>query len=212
MKQIAPAADPELMLGFDTSDDAAVYRIDDNTAAVLTLDFFTPVVDDPYEFGCVAAANALSDVFAMGGKPLTALNILAFPVSLGTQVVAEVMRGGSDKVREAGAFVVGGHSIDDDEPKYGLSVFGTVHPDHIVLNSQDLDHATSAEEVVQCEYDGVEPLEMGFKNVDIIEVLNNLDTETVCVKLSDPTRAGIFLPSQQADGEDLLILQMPMAI
>lgn len=134
MKQIAPAVDPELMLGFDTSDDAAVYRIDDNTAAVLTLDFFTPVVDDPYEFGCVAAANALSDVFAMGGKPLTALNILAFPVSLGTQVVAEVMRGGSDKVREAGAFVVGGHSIDDDEPKYGLSVFGTVHPDHIVRN------------------------------------------------------------------------------
>ena len=122
------------MLGFDTSDDAAVYRIDDQTAAVLTLDFFTPVVDDPYEFGCIAAANALSDVFAMGGKPLTALNILAFPCSLGTDVVAEVMRGGSDKVREAGAFVVGGHSIDDDEPKYGLSVFGTVHPDHIVRN------------------------------------------------------------------------------
>ena len=134
MKQITPAADPELMLGFDTSDDAAVYRIDDQTAAVLTLDFFTPVVDDPYEFGCIAAANALSDVFAMGGKPLTALNILAFPCSLGTDVVAEVMRGGSDKVREAGAFVVGGHSIDDDEPKYGLSVFGTVHPDHIVRN------------------------------------------------------------------------------
>jgi len=135
MKKIAPAADPELMLGFDTSDDAAVYRIDDQTAAVLTLDFFTPVVDDPYEFGCIAAANALSDIFAMGAKPLTALNILAFPVSLGTAVVAEVMRGGSDKVREAGAFVVGGHSIDDDEPKYGLSVFGTVHPDHVVRNA-----------------------------------------------------------------------------
>jgi len=134
MRQIAPAADPELMLGFDTSDDAAVYRLDDHTAAVLTLDFFTPVVDDPYEFGAIAAANALSDVFAMGGKPLTALNILAFPCSLGTDVVAEVMRGGSDKVREAGAFVVGGHSIDDDEPKYGLSVFGTVHPDAIVRN------------------------------------------------------------------------------
>ena len=134
MKRIAPAADPALMLGFDTSDDAAVYRIDDDTAAVLTLDFFTPVVDDPYEFGAIAAANALSDVFAMGGRPLTALNILAFPCSLGTDVVAEVMRGGSDKVREAGAFVVGGHSVDDDEPKYGLSVFGTVHPDRIVRN------------------------------------------------------------------------------
>lgn len=134
MKKIAPAADPNLLLGFDTSDDAAVYRIDDDTAAVLTLDFFTPVCDDPYEFGCIAAANALSDVFAMGARPLVALNILAFPVSLGTEVVGEVMRGGADKVREAGAFVVGGHSIDDDEPKYGLAVFGTVAPDKIVRN------------------------------------------------------------------------------
>ena len=123
------------MLGFETSDDCAVYRINDETAAVLTVDFFTPVVDDPYEFGAIAAANALSDVFAMGAKPLTALNILAFPVALGTKVVGEVMRGGADKVAEAGAFVVGGHSIDDDEPKYGLSVFGTVHPDKIVRNA-----------------------------------------------------------------------------
>ena len=123
------------MLGFETSDDAAVYRIDDQTAAVLTLDFFTPVVDDPYEFGAIAAANALSDIYAMGAKPLTALNILAFPCSLGTDVVSQVLRGGADKVREAGAFVVGGHSIDDDEPKYGLSVFGTVHPDRIVRNA-----------------------------------------------------------------------------
>ena len=106
-----------MLLGFDTSDDAAVYRLNDDTAAVLTLDFFTPVVDDPYEFGAIAAANALSDVFAMGAKPLTALNILAFPCSLGTDVVANVLRGGADKVREAGAFVVGGHSIEDDEPK-----------------------------------------------------------------------------------------------
>ena len=102
---------------------------------MLTLDFFTPVVDDPYEFGAIAAANALSDVYAMGATPLTALNIVAFPVALGTELVAEVIRGGSDKVREAGAFVVGGHSIDDDEPKYGLSVFGTVHPDRIVRNA-----------------------------------------------------------------------------
>ena len=123
-----------MLLGFDTSDDAAVYRLNDDTAAVLTLDFFTPVVDDPYEFGAIAAANALSDVFAMGAKPLTALNILAVPCSLGTDVVADVLRGGADKVREAGAFVVGGHSIEDDEPKYGLSVFGTVHPDCIVRN------------------------------------------------------------------------------
>jgi selenide,water dikinase len=106
----------------------------DDLAAVLTLDFFTPVVDDPYEFGAIAACNALSDVFAMGVKPLAALNILAFPVSLGSDVVAEVMRGGSDKVREAGAFIVGGHSIDDEEPKYGLAVFGSAHPDDIIRN------------------------------------------------------------------------------
>ncbi len=123
------------MLGFETSDDCAVYKLRDDLAAVLTLDFFTPVVDDPYEFGAIAAANALSDVFAMGVKPLVALNILAFPVSLGTEVVSEVMRGGSDKVREAGAFIVGGHSIDDEEPKYGLAVFGTAHPDRIVRNA-----------------------------------------------------------------------------
>lgn len=134
MKKIAPPPDADLLLGFDTSDDAAVYRLNNDTAAVLTLDFFTPVVDDPYEFGAVAAANALSDVFAMGATPVCALNILAFPCSLGSDVVAEVLRGGADKVREAGAFTVGGHSIEDDEPKYGLSVFGTVHPDHIVRN------------------------------------------------------------------------------
>lgn len=122
------------MRGFDSSDDAAVYELSDDTAAVLTLDFFTPVVDDPYEFGAIAAANALSDVFAMGARPLTALNILAFPCSLGKDVVAEVLRGGADKVIEAGACVVGGHSIEDDEPKYGLSVFGTVHPDRLVRN------------------------------------------------------------------------------
>lgn len=132
--KIAPPMDPHLLQGFATSDDAAVYRIDDDTAAVLTLDFFTPVVDDPYEFGAVAAANALSDVFAMGATPLAALNIFAFPCSLGPDVAAEVLRGGSDKVREAGAFIVGGHTIDDDEPKYGLSVYGTVHPNRVIRN------------------------------------------------------------------------------
>lgn len=126
--------DPNLLLGFDTADDAAVWQVDKDNAAVLTLDFFTPVVDDPYEFGAVAAANALSDVFAMGGRPVTALNILAFPSCMGTEVVGDVLRGGADKVREAGAFVVGGHSIEDDEPKYGLSVFGLVHPDRMVRN------------------------------------------------------------------------------
>lgn len=134
MKNITPKPDKNLLSGFDTSDDAAVYRLNDYTAAVLTLDFFTPVVDDPYEFGAIAAANALSDIYAMGARPISALNILAFPRSMGTEVVARVLQGGADKVSEAEAFVVGGHSIEDNEPKYGLSVFGTVHPDHIIFN------------------------------------------------------------------------------
>jgi selenide,water dikinase len=122
------------MLGFETSDDSAVYRLDDNTAALLTVDFFTPIVDDPYDFGRITAANALSDIYAMGGRPLTAMNLLAFPCSLGPDVVGEVVRGGAEKVAEAGAVTVGGHTIDDAEPKYGLSVFGVVHPDRVVRN------------------------------------------------------------------------------
>jgi selenide, water dikinase len=124
----------KLLLGFDTADDAAIYQINEEVAAVLTLDFFTPVVDDPYDFGCVAAANALSDVFAMGGKVQVAMNILAFPKSVGTEVVGEVLRGGADKVKEAGGVICGGHTIEDDEPKYGLSVFGTVNPKQVVKN------------------------------------------------------------------------------
>lgn len=126
--------DGRLLLDFDTSDDAAIYKVSDDVAAVLTLDFFTPVVDDPYTFGCIAAANALSDVFAMGGEVKVAMNILAFPKNLGNDVVGEVLKGGSDKVKEAGGVICGGHTIEDDEPKYGLSVFGTVHPDKIVKN------------------------------------------------------------------------------
>lgn len=122
------------MLGFETSDDAAVWELNDTTAAVLTVDFFTPVVDDPYEFGRVAGANALSDVFAMGAKPHVALNLLALDSELGPQVAGEILRGGADAAHAAGAFVAGGHTIDDDEPKYGLCVFGTVDPERIVRN------------------------------------------------------------------------------
>jgi selenide,water dikinase len=122
------------MVGFETSDDAAVYRLDDDTALLLTVDFFTPIVDDPYDFGRITAANALSDVYAMGGRPLTAMNMVAFPCSLGPEVVAEVLRGGGDVCREAGAIVVGGHTIDDAEPKFGLSVLGIVAPDRVVRN------------------------------------------------------------------------------
>lgn len=122
------------MVGFETADDAAVYRMSDDTALLLTVDFFTPIVDDPYDFGRITAANALSDIYAMGGRPLTAMNLLAFPCSLGSDVIAEVLRGGADVTREAGAVVVGGHTIDDKEPKFGLSVMGVVHPDSVVRN------------------------------------------------------------------------------
>lgn len=128
--------DPNLLVGLDTSDDAGVYRLNDELAIVQTVDFFTPIVDDPYSFGQIAAANALSDIYAMGGKPLTVLNIVAFPIrTLDKQVLADILRGASDKVKEAGATLVGGHSIDDNEPKFGLAVTGLVHPQKVRTNA-----------------------------------------------------------------------------
>jgi selenide,water dikinase len=136
VRGLPPATAPELMVGSATGDDAAVWRISDDLALVQTVDFFTPVVDDPYDFGRIAAANALSDVYAMGGRPLTALNLVAWPLErLGPDALGEVLRGGMDVVRAAGAEVVGGHSIDDPEPKYGLAVTGAVHPDAVVTNA-----------------------------------------------------------------------------
>ncbi len=123
-------------MGAETCDDAGVYRLNDETALIQTLDFFTPIVDDPFSFGQIAAANALSDVYAMGGRPLLAMNILACPVkTMDISVFREVIRGGLDKVQEAGALLVGGHSIEDTELKYGLSVTGVVHPDQVLLNA-----------------------------------------------------------------------------
>ncbi|MDO4306036.1 MAG: selenide, water dikinase SelD [Eubacteriales bacterium] len=126
--------DPNLLVGTETSDDAAVYRISDDLALIQTLDFFTPVADDPYTFGQVAAANALSDVYAMGGEPKTALNIVAFPNCMDTEILGEILRGGADKVLEAGAVLAGGHTIQDDTPKYGLSVTGFVNPKNLWKN------------------------------------------------------------------------------
>lgn len=134
MKPLTGISDENLLQGLDTSDDAAVYRLSDDLAAVLTIDFLTPLVDDPYDFGRLAAANALSDVFAMGARPVCAMNVLALESSLGAEVAAQIIQGGADACAEAGCLVVGGHSVDDDEPKYGLSVFGTVNPDRIVRN------------------------------------------------------------------------------
>ncbi|GMK45348.1 selenide, water dikinase SelD [Paenibacillus glycanilyticus] len=131
-----PVADPNLLVGIDTSDDAGVYKLSDDLALVQTVDFFTPIVDDPYSFGQVAAANAISDIYAMGGRPLTALNIVAFPIkTLDKQVLADILRGAGDKMKEAGITLVGGHSIDDNEPKFGLAVTGLIHPDKVRTNA-----------------------------------------------------------------------------
>ena len=126
---------PQILVGLAEPDDAAVCRIDENRAIVSTADFFPPVVDDPYDFGAIAAANALSDVYAMGGRPLMAINLVAWPDDLDKAILAEILRGGGDKVREAGAVIAGGHSISDAEPKYGLSVTGEVHPGQIMHKS-----------------------------------------------------------------------------
>lgn len=135
MKTIAPGADDSLLLGFNTCDDAAVWQLTPDLAAVLTVDFFTPPVDDPYTFGRIAAANALSDIFAMGATPVLALNLLGISTCLGSEVAADILRGGADAVREAGAVVAGGHTIENAEPTYGLCVFGTVQPERIVRNA-----------------------------------------------------------------------------
>ncbi len=127
--------DERLLVGIDTSDDAAVYKVNDELAIIQTLDFFTPVVDDPYIYGQIAATNSLSDVYAMGGEPTLAMNIVCFPDCLDPKVLSEILRGGYDKVKEAGALLIGGHSVSDDEPKYGLSVTGFVHPDKVKSNS-----------------------------------------------------------------------------
>ena len=127
--------DPNLLIGYDSKDDAAVYKLTDDLAYVQTLDFFPPMVDDPYTFGKIAATNALSDIYAMGGTVATALNIVCFPESWDLNILGEIMRGGSEKVIEAGGTLAGGHSIADDSVKYGLSVTGIVHPDRIYPNN-----------------------------------------------------------------------------
>ena len=126
--------DENLLVGLDTSDDAAVYKVSDDVAIIQTLDFFTPVVDDPYLFGQIAAANSLSDIYAMGGTAKVAMNIVAFPNCLSPSVLGDIMKGGADKVAESGALLIGGHSIQNDVPLYGLSVTGFVHPEKIQKN------------------------------------------------------------------------------
>ena len=128
-------SDPNLLVGFDKSDDASVYKVSDELALVQTVDFFPPIADDPYTFGAIAATNALSDVYAMGGEPKLALNIMAVPADLSKDAVHQILRGGYEKAFEAGVIITGGHSILDSEPKYGLAVTGFVHPDKVLTNS-----------------------------------------------------------------------------
>ncbi len=127
-----PADYPDLLVGLGEPDDAAVWRLSDDRALVVTTDFFTPVVDDPYDYGAIAAANAFSDVYAMGGQPFLALNVAALPPDLPAEISAEILRGGAEKVREAGAVLAGGHTVQDKEPKYGLMVLGFVHPKRMI--------------------------------------------------------------------------------
>ncbi len=135
LKGIPQSSHPDLLVGFNKADDAGVFRINDRQALVQTVDFFPPIVDDPYYFGLIAAANALSDVYAMGGKPVTALSIVGFPANLEANILTDILRGGSEKIEEAGAVVVGGHSIKDKELKYGLAVTGLVDPQRVITNA-----------------------------------------------------------------------------
>ena len=135
LSDIKVVKDERLLVGFDKSDDASVYKINDDTAIVQTVDFFPPIADDPYIFGQIAAVNAMSDIYAMGGEPKLALNIMAVPKSMDKEHVHEILRGGYDKAYEAGVIITGGHSIFDEEPKYGLAVTGFINPDRVITNS-----------------------------------------------------------------------------
>lgn len=136
MRPLPLPSHPDLLVGYGQADDAGVYRINDETALIQTVDFFPPIVDDPFSFGQIAAANALSDVYAMGGRPLTALNIVGFPAgSMPPSILTEILRGGAERLTEAGAVVVGGHSVKDKELKYGMAITGVVHPDRVVTNA-----------------------------------------------------------------------------
>jgi selenide,water dikinase len=135
LSDATPAGHPDLLVGLATPDDAAVYRLNDDQAAVVTVDFFAPLVDDPYDYGAIAAANAMSDVFAMGGEVLLAVNIAAFPEDMDPETIAAIVRGGAEKVGEAGGVVAGGHTVIDVEPKFGLSVLGLVHPERVLTKA-----------------------------------------------------------------------------
>jgi selenide,water dikinase len=166
--------DPAVLVGLDAPDDAAVYRLTDELAIVQTVDFFTPVVDDPFDWGRIAAANALSDVYAMGGRPVTALNLVGWPRELDFELLGRVLDGGSAVCSEAEVNIVGGHSIDDPEPKYGLAVTGLIHPDHIVAKN------TAA---VGCDLVLTKPLGMGIISSGIKEGKTSSETAARAIEI-----------------------------
>jgi selenide,water dikinase len=168
--------DPAVLVGLDTPDDAAVYRITDEIATVQTVDFFTPIVDDPHAWGRIAAANAMSDVYAMGGSPVTSLNLVGWPRALDFEILGRVLEGGSAKAAEAGVSIVGGHSVDDPEPKYGMAVTGVVHPDHIVATSSA---------PVGCDLVLTKPLGMGIISSGIKENKTSADTEKAAIEIME---------------------------
>lgn len=169
---------PELLVGNETSDDAGVFQLTDSIALIQTLDYFTPIVDDPYMFGQIAAANALSDVYAMGGQPKTVMNIVGYPIKkLGPEMLTEILRGAADKVKESGALTVGGHSIDDQEPKFGLSVTGIVHPDKIWKNIG----AKPGDVLVLTKPIGVGILTTGIKRNAVTKEQEQAVTETMAM-------------------------------
>lgn len=136
MKELPLITDPNLIVGMEHAEDAGVYRLRDDLAIIQTVDFFTPIVDDPYTFGRIAVTNALSDIYAMGGRPLTAMNIVCFPIrTMDIAILREILRGGLDQMRQAGVLLIGGHSVEDNETKYGLSVTGVIHPERILFNN-----------------------------------------------------------------------------
>ena len=135
LSQLPVVKDPDLLVGTETGDDAGVYRIGEDTALVLTVDFFPPIVDDPFSFGAIAVANSLSDIYAMGGRPLLGLNIVGFPVELPKEILGEILKGGYAKAQEAGCLIIGGHTVDDREPKYGLAAVGLVEPGKQITNA-----------------------------------------------------------------------------
>jgi len=161
LKEFPVATDPNLLVDVNTHDDAGVYRINDETALIFTTDFFPPICSDPFEFGEIAAANALSDVYAMGGSPLMALNLMMFSQEkIPMEVFGEILKGGNEKVRESGALIVGGHTINDHPPKYGLAVIGTVHPDRLITNAG----AKPGDQLVLTKRIGTGALVSGQKN------------------------------------------------